>query len=73
MEDFPESGEIIDLLDKKFDLHLELLEDYYFCRQQIKVLKKLGKKELLKEYTVVFEELKEEIRLMLSEVKATSH
>ena len=64
-EDFPEYIEAIDRLDTKIDLHFELIEDYYFCRQKIKMLEKSRNTELLEEFTVVFEDLKEDIRQIL--------
>ena len=36
--DFPEYLEIIELIDWEVEQFLELLEDYYFCKQQIKML-----------------------------------
>ena len=68
IEDFPEFGEALDRLDKKIDLQFELIEDYYICKQQIKLLENSKKAALLKEYTVAFDDLKEDIRLMLSEI-----
>lgn len=68
--DFLEYTEIIELIDWEAEKFLELIEDYYFCKQQIKMLKKTGKSTLMQGFIEVHEDLKQEILLMLSAKKA---
>ena len=68
-EDFPEYSEIIDSPDTSSELYFQLIEDYYFCKQQIKMLKKTGKSTLMQGFIEVHEDLKQEILLMLSAKK----
>ena len=72
-EDFPEFAITMNRLDKKIELHAELIEDYYVCKQQIKILEKSNKNSLLTKYIIVLEDLREEIRQMLAEIKITPY
>ncbi len=67
--DFPEYLEVIELLNWQAEHFLELAEDYFFCKQQIKMLDKMGKTSLMKEFEVAQDQLKQDIRQVLSEKK----
>ena len=70
--DFPEYSEAIELLDWQVEQFLELAEDYYFCNQQIKMLKKTGKSTLITEFMEAHNDLEREIRLLLSAKKSNA-
>ena len=71
--DFPQYSESIDLLGREVEQFLELAEDYYFCKAEIKALEKSGGSTLLYAFTEVFEDLREEIRLMILEREVNLH
>ncbi len=56
-EDFPEYAKSIE----KLDLNIELVEDYYICKEHLKMLQNSQKSELLQEFSQALEALKVEI------------
>lgn len=64
--DFPEYAETIDRLDWEVEQFLELIEDYYICKERIRRLEKSEKNSLMGEFIALQVGLKLEIRLMLS-------
>ena len=65
-EDFPDYLDVIDQSKINFEPHLDLIEDYYFCKQRIRLLRDSEESSLLKEFIIVFEDLKDEIQKVLS-------
>ncbi len=65
MEDLPEYSESIRQVNIKVDLFFELLEDYFFCKQQMKKIMQTGNARATQEFALELEELKSEIRKLL--------
>ncbi len=68
--DFPEYKDVIELYNLELDHFKELIEDFYFCKQQIKKLENEDKPSMKNKFKEAEDELADEIRLMLSSRKA---
>ena len=65
IEDLPEYSESIRQVNIKVDLFFELLEDYFFCKQQMKKMMRAGNTQAVQEFVLELEALKTEISNLL--------
>ena len=63
--DFPEHLHTIDNLSDSIELIMELAQDYYFCKHQIRMLKIARKENLSLQYKETLDELKKELNRLL--------
>lgn len=67
--DFPDYLTTIELLDWEVEQFFDLAEEYYICKHHIQMLKKSGKKDLLKEFESILTYLKSDISSVLQKKK----
>ena len=60
-KDFSEYLEIIDQLEVQNDLFLDLIEDYYYCKERFKIIEKRKEEGKLKQFKDELDSLREEI------------
>lgn len=63
--DFPDHLHTIENLSDSIELIMELARDYYFCKHQIRMLKRAGKENLSLQYQETLDELKKELNWLL--------